>query len=252
HRRQHAFTLIELLVVISIIALLIGILLPALGAARDTARTMVCLTQQRDIGMAADAYAIDHDAELPTHGGPNGERVFNGKNVRWPNLINPYYGKSDKGSTADVADFDHYYCPENLRINPDALAIGSYGYNVFFHGQEVPGNFFNPGKQRTWRSKDQIDNPAELPLWGDTGVTDPTGLGETGGYSMGYSGPHAIAEVNYGWDGPVNNGGPSPNHNGATNYLFADGHAKTEGEIWPWSDFEGTDFHPKGDTSINP
>lgn len=58
-RTRRAFTLIELLVVIAIIALLIGILLPAIGAARETARRAACLSGQRQFAVAAASYQND-------------------------------------------------------------------------------------------------------------------------------------------------------------------------------------------------
>lgn len=62
---QHGFTLIELLVVISIIALLIAILLPALRAAREQAQAVKCLTQLKQIGTATVSYASDHNDWAP-------------------------------------------------------------------------------------------------------------------------------------------------------------------------------------------
>jgi prepilin-type N-terminal cleavage/methylation domain-containing protein len=63
-RRISAFTLIELLVVISIISLLMAILLPSLGKAREQARRATCMTNLRSIGQGIFLYAHDNDDRL--------------------------------------------------------------------------------------------------------------------------------------------------------------------------------------------
>jgi prepilin-type N-terminal cleavage/methylation domain-containing protein/prepilin-type processing-associated H-X9-DG protein len=75
-RTRRAFTLVELLVVIGIIAVLVGILLPTLTRARESARRATCLSNLRQVFMAMTFYAGDHRDQVPL-GYRGGSKQFN-------------------------------------------------------------------------------------------------------------------------------------------------------------------------------
>lgn len=95
-RRADAFTLVEVLVVIAVIALLVAILLPALGSARAAARRAVCLSNQKQIGLALQMYANEMKeftpreagrSETPTVIAPTAQNPYH---PQWPYVLRPY------------------------------------------------------------------------------------------------------------------------------------------------------------------
>ncbi len=89
---KRGFTLIELLVVVSIIALLIGILLPGLGRANKLAKTTVCLSQQRGMGQNFVGWSNDNDDLVPGVNAPRNLLIHNNaQNAALPQMIaDPY------------------------------------------------------------------------------------------------------------------------------------------------------------------
>ena len=181
--RKHGFTLMELLVVISIIALLMAILVPALGKAREVANRVVCLSHLRQLGIATQIYISDNDGFMPIFcewrdwpaynfarsdpffGATPGQAVV----TRWGDSWGtPMSGLIKSGAIEGIEHFLQA-CPTSKRI-----VLLSYGYN---YGQlgSASSAYGEMKYGKEWVKVSKVRLPAETGMWCD---------GSTGGSSL--------------------------------------------------------------------
>jgi prepilin-type N-terminal cleavage/methylation domain-containing protein/prepilin-type processing-associated H-X9-DG protein len=132
-----AFTLVELLVVIAIIALLMGMLIPSMGAARDQSKSLICLTNLKQLITAAHAYAADNEDFYPMAVVSTrvGNKIvsacwdFTTTTVSGQKTVEP--GRLWQGSTTiKVQQCPAYMGPANWDVDP----FSGYNYNASFIG----------------------------------------------------------------------------------------------------------------------
>jgi hypothetical protein len=143
HRRAVGMTLVELLVVVAVIAALAGVLLPAVQAARESARRIACLNNLKNVGCALHGHLLVRRAfpvgctEWRQPGRPGSQRC-----LAWSGRILPWL---EEGDLADLIDFekafDHadnaaaaaaplavYRCPSADRADPRVAGLGRIDY----------------------------------------------------------------------------------------------------------------------------
>jgi prepilin-type N-terminal cleavage/methylation domain-containing protein len=154
-RTRRGFTLIELLVVVAIIALLISILLPSLGRAREQAKRAVCASNLRSITQACITYSMDNNDSVPLHRGVE------------PTYV--YVNKTGAGLSAGTAD-DHWHLADLLLpyMNMEGIRRsgpnGTYTVEDFELAQDRGSIFYCPSTGNAQRTDEGWwSNPSK---WG--------------------------------------------------------------------------------------
>jgi len=234
---RKGFTLIELLVVISIIALLIAILLPALGAARESARTAKCMVNTRSLAQSQNLFAVDVKNELrrlenhfydPDAGDP-------AWSVWWPLWCTPRSSSTDadhaKGLTVtlfDYIDVAAMICPDDPNSADRDEFVDHEANSVTARGKDLPSyglNHYLSIDGPTGFRKVQLDNvksPSDKILFADSAhvTSDPKERDQRESFR--------IVWLDTTKGGPFNRHGSGSNGEGkAGNISFVDGHAQT-------------------------
>ncbi len=166
---NRAFTLVELLVVIGIIALLISILLPALARAQESARSVTCLSQVRQIGLASSNYLTDSKGVLP----PSYyfSRSNPSTNISMFDVLVRYLPKT---ATKSI-----YTCPSAFEGTSNQFPL-TYGANARAHVYFAVDPVQLPGDVNVLQKVTKVRRSSEIVSFGDSAQS--SGVFTAGGW----------------------------------------------------------------------
>jgi prepilin-type N-terminal cleavage/methylation domain-containing protein/prepilin-type processing-associated H-X9-DG protein len=160
-----AFTLIELLVVIAIIAILAAILFPVFAQAKEAAKKTVCLSNQKQIGLANAMYLNDFDGDYPQCG----QQLPNGDAIPWEQLLYPYTKSGSKSAGSYWIDSGGVFsCPDASTLKL------SHNYSVNY---DVFTGYYNTvtyGLPQVGVSENMINAPSDKILFIEAGKNNGT------------------------------------------------------------------------------
>ncbi len=145
HRRTRGFTLVELLVVIGIIAILVGILLPALSRARAQAQSLQCLSNLRTIGQGLQMYGLQNKGSLPFGDFLDPVKTWDvtsdtaNWSIRVASALNR--GKGGENFYNSTTHKGIFRCPSAIQLT--GAATDQWVLHYTCHPRIMPG--FNPG-----------------------------------------------------------------------------------------------------------